>query len=175
MRKLLWAAAVGLAASFAGPASAADYPSKPINLMVAYGAGGSTDVGARIVSAIAEKILGQTIVVTNRPGAGGQVGWTEFSRAKPDGYHIAYINLPALHTVILDPERKAIFDKDSFIPIINQVLDPGLVWVKADSHYKSLEQLIAAAKKNPDTVTACTPGILSDHHPPLMHLQQTAR
>lgn len=174
MRKLLWAAAVGLAGALALPASAADFPSKPINLMVAFGAGGSTDVGARIVSSIAEKILGQPIVVSNRSGAGGQVGWTEFSRQRPDGYHIAYINLPALHTVILDPERKAIFDKDSFVPIINQVLDPGVVWVKADSPYKNLSELIEAARKNPETVTACTTGILSDDHLALMMLEEIA-
>jgi tripartite-type tricarboxylate transporter receptor subunit TctC len=174
MRKLLWAAAVGLAASCGSAAWAAEYPSKPIELMVAYGAGGSTDVGARIIASIAEKILGQPIVVSNRPGAGGQVGWTEFSRERPDGYHIAYINLPALHTVILDPERKAIFDKDSFTPIINQVLDPGLIWVKADSPYKSLADLIEAARKNPDTITACTTGILSDDHLELMMLEEAA-
>jgi tripartite-type tricarboxylate transporter receptor subunit TctC len=173
MRKLLWAAA-GLAVSFGFAASAAEFPSKPVTLMVAYPAGGSTDVGARILAAIAEKALGQSIVVSNRPGAGGQVGWTELSRAKPDGYNITYINLPALHTVILDPERKAIFDKNSFTPIINQVLDPGVVWVKADSPFKSLADLVEAAKKSPDTVTACTTGILSDDHLAIMMLEEAA-
>src|SRR5688572_22196520 len=109
----------------------AQYPDRPVQLMIAYPAGGSTDVGARVVAAIAEKILGKPIVVINRAGAGGQVGWTEMSRQKPDGYYIGYINLPATNTVVLDAERKAIFGIDAFVPVINHVLDPGVVWVRA--------------------------------------------
>ncbi len=71
-----------------GQIYAADYPTKPITLQVPYPAGGSTDVGARIVAAIAEKEFGQPIVVVNKPGAGGQVGWTELVRQKPDGYYL---------------------------------------------------------------------------------------
>src|SRR5687767_15822353 len=89
-------------------APAAEYPTRPVQLMIAYPAGGGTDVAARIVASIAEKHLGQTIVVVNRGGAGGQVGWTDMSRARPDGYYLGFINLPALNTMILDPERKAI-------------------------------------------------------------------
>ena len=132
--------------------------------MVAYPAGGSTDVAARIVAAIAEKQLGQTIVVVNRGGAGGQVGWTDMSRARPDGYYMGFINLPALNTVILDPERKAAFKADAFVPLINQVLDPGIIWIKADSPYKSLKDLLEAAKRAPNKFSAATTGILSDDH-----------
>src|SRR5262245_66480958 len=84
----------------AGPAAAADFPNKPLQLMVAFPAGGGTDVAARIVASIAEKNLGQTIVVVNRGGAGGQVGWTDFSRARPDGYYLGFINLLGLNPVI---------------------------------------------------------------------------
>ena len=148
----------------AAPVAAADFPTKPLQLMVAFPAGGGTDVAARIVASIAEKQLGQTIVVVNRGGAGGQVGWTEFSRARADGYSLGFINLPALNTVILDPERKATFKADAFIPVINQVLDPGVVWVKADSPYKTFKDLLEAAKKSPNKVSAATTGILSDDH-----------
>lgn len=147
-----------------GPATAADFPTKPLQLMIAYPAGGSTDVAARIVASIAEKQLGQPIVVVNRGGAGGQVGWTDMSRARPDGYYIGFINLPALNTVILDPERKAAFKADAFLPVINQVLDPGIIWVKADSPYKSLKDLLEAAKRTPNKLSAATTGILSDDH-----------
>jgi tripartite-type tricarboxylate transporter receptor subunit TctC len=147
-----------------GPSTAADFPARPVQLMVAYPAGGSTDVAARIVAAIAEKQLGQTIVVVNRGGAGGQVGWTDMSRARPDGYYMGFINLPALNTVILDPERKAAFKADAFVPLINQVLDPGIIWVKADSPYKSLKDLLEAAKRTPNKLSAATTGILSDDH-----------
>lgn len=148
----------------AGTATAQDFPSRQVELMVAYPAGGSTDVGARIVASIAEKIMGQPMVVVNKGGAGGQVGWTDMSNRKPDGYFIGYINLPATNTVILDPERKAAFGADAFVPIINQVLDPGLVWVRADSPYKTLQDLLDAAKKAPGTIRAATTGILSDDH-----------
>jgi tripartite-type tricarboxylate transporter receptor subunit TctC len=147
-----------------GPSMAADFPARPVQLMVAYPAGGSTDVAARIVAAIAEKQLGQTIVVVNRGGAGGQVGWTDMSRARPDGYYMGFINLPALNTVILDPERKAAFKADAFVPLINQVLDPGIIWIKADSPYKSLKDLLEAAKRAPNKISAATTGILSDDH-----------
>jgi len=147
-----------------GLSTAADFPARPVQLMVAYPAGGSTDVAARIVAAIAEKQLGQTIVVVNRGGAGGQVGWTDMSRARPDGYYMGFINLPALNTVILDPERKAAFKADAFVPLINQVLDPGIIWIKADSPYKSLKDLLEAAKRAPNKISAATTGILSDDH-----------
>jgi tripartite-type tricarboxylate transporter receptor subunit TctC len=160
--------------SAAGSATAADFPTKPVQLMIAYPAGGSTDVGARIVAAIAEKQLGQPIVVVNRGGAGGQVGWTDMSRARPDGYYIGFVNLPATNTVILDPERKAIFNAESFVPIINQVLDPGIIWVKADSPHKSLKDLIDAAKKSPNTIRTATTGILSDDHLAILMVEEAA-
>ncbi|MGE0699977.1 MAG: Bug family tripartite tricarboxylate transporter substrate binding protein [Hyphomicrobiaceae bacterium] len=155
----------GLAAALAtGPARAQAYPSRAINLIVMAPAGGSTDVGARIVATIAEKLAGQPIVVVNKSGAGGQVGWTELARSKPDGYTIGFVVLPGMNTVVLDPERKATFTEDSFIPVANQVLDPGVLWVKADSPYKTFADLMAAAKAKPHTVKAATTGILSDDH-----------
>jgi tripartite-type tricarboxylate transporter receptor subunit TctC len=150
------------------------FPTKPVQLMVAYPAGGSTDIAARIVASIAERDLGQSIVVVNKGGAGGQVGWTEMSRAKPDGYYIGFINLPALNTVILDPDRKAAFKEDAFVPVINQVLDPGIIWVKGDSPYKSLKDLIEAAKKNPQKISAATTGILSDDHLAILMMEEAA-
>jgi tripartite-type tricarboxylate transporter receptor subunit TctC len=159
----------------AGISAAADFPTRTINLMVAYPAGGSTDVGARILAAVAEKIAGQSIVVINKGGAGGQVGWTELSRQKPDGYNIGFINLPGFNTVILDPDRKAVFNLDSFTPIINQVLDPGVIWLKADSPYKNVKDLIEAAKKDPGKIRACTTGILSDDHLAILMMQEAAK
>src|SRR5688572_17273377 len=156
----------------AAPAAAADFPTKPLQLMVAFPAGGGTDVAARIVASIAEKHLGQTIVVVNRGGAGGQVGWTDMSRARPDGYYLGFINLPALNTMILDPERKAIFKPDAFLPVINQVLDPGVIWVRADSPYKTLKDLLEAAKKTASKISAATTGILSDDHLAILMMEE---
>lgn len=162
--RIVLALGAALFALAAASATAAEYPARPVQLMVAFPAGGGTDVAARIVAAIAEKHLGQTIVVVNRGGAGGQVGWTDMSRARADGYYMGFINLPALNTVILDPERKASFKADAFVPVINQVLDPGVIWVKADSPYKTLKDLLEAARKAPNKISAATTGILSDDH-----------
>ena len=169
----LGGAALVLAAA-AGSAGAQEFPNKPVQLMVAYPAGGSTDVGARIVASIAEKALGQPIVVVNKGGAGGQVGWTELVRQRPDGYYIGYINLPATNTVILDPDRKAIFGEKDFTPIINQVLDPGVIWVRADSPYKTVQDLIDGAKKAPNTIRTATTGILSDDHLAILMTEEAA-
>src|SRR5262245_21063106 len=155
-------------------AAAQDYPNKPIQLMVAFPAGGSTDIAARIVASIAEKELGQSIVVVNKGGAGGQIGWTELVRQRPDGYYIGFINLPATNTVILDSDRKAIFSEKDFTPIINQVLDPGVIWVREDSPYKTVHDLIDAAKKSPNTIRAATTGILSDDHLAVLMTEEAA-
>jgi tripartite-type tricarboxylate transporter receptor subunit TctC len=167
-------ALAALLAAACAIAQADDFPSRPVQLMIAYPPGGSTDVGARIVASIAEKILGKPIVVVNKSGAGGQVGWTDMARQKPDGYFIGYINLPATNTVVLDPDRKAIFGVDAFVPIINQVLDPGIVWVRADSPYKTLKDLVDAAKKAPNTIRTATTGILSDDHLAILMLEEAA-
>jgi len=158
----------------AAPSSAQVYPARPVQLMVAFPAGGSTDVAARIVASIAEKHLGQQILVVNKGGAGGQVGWAEMARQKPDGYYLGFINLPALNTVILDPERKATFGADAFVPLINQVLDPGVIWVRADSPYKSLKDLLEAAKRTPGKISAATTGILSDDHLAILMVEEAS-
>jgi tripartite-type tricarboxylate transporter receptor subunit TctC len=137
-------------------------------------AGGSTDVGARILAFIAEKLIGQPIVVVNKVGAGGQIGWTELSRQKPDGYYIGFLMVPSLNTCILDAERKATFNLDSFVPIINQVSDPGLIWVKADSPYKTLKDLLDDAKKRPGVIRASTTGILTDDHLAILMMEEAA-
>jgi tripartite-type tricarboxylate transporter receptor subunit TctC len=167
-------AAVLLAALTGAATAQQDFPTKPIQMMVAFPAGGSTDIAARIVASIAEKALGQPIVIVNRGGAGGQIGWTELVRQRPDGYYIGFINLPATNTVILDPERKAIFTEKDFTPIINQVLDPGVIWVKADSQFKTVKDLLEAAKKSPGSLKAATTGILSDDHLAILMTEEVA-
>lgn len=163
------AAAIAMSATLA---SAQQFPTKPIQLMVAFPPGGSTDIGARVVAGIAEKMIGQPIVVINKGGAGGQVGWTELSRARPDGYYIGFLNLPATNTTILDRDRQAIFNETSFTPIINQVLDPGVIWVAASSPYKTLKDVLDAAKAKPGTLRASTTGILSDDHLAILMVEE---
>ncbi len=161
-------------ASLAG-AQTVNYPTKPVVLQVPWPAGGSTDIGARIVAAIAEKKMGQPIVVTNRVGAGSQIGLTETARAKPDGYFLGFASLPALNTIILDPERKALFDLNSLVFIINQVIDPGIIWAKGDSPYKTLKDLLDDARKRPGEIRAATTGILGDDHLAILMMEEAAK
>lgn len=173
-RNLLGAGAAIGVLSRMGPAQAQAYPNRAVSLIVAAPAGGNTDVGARILCSIAEKELGQPIVVLNKAGAGGQVGWTELARAKPDGYTIGFIIMPGTNTVIIDPNRKAVFKEDAFAFIINHVFDAGAIWVRADSPYKTLKDLLDAAKAKPNTVRAATTGILGDDHLAILMTEEAA-
>lgn len=160
------------ATTIATMATAQDYPSKPVELIVAFGAGGTTDIGARVPASIAEKHLGKSIVVLNKGGAGGQLGWTQLSTSRNDGYTIGYVNLPNLSSIIADPERQATFKADSFAPIVNQVVDPGTIFVRADSPYKTFDDLMKAAKEKPGTIRTGTTGILGDDHLAILATQK---
>jgi len=161
-RKMFWGA-LGLLGLFVflTAAAAQDYPNKPIMLQVPYPAGGSTDVGARIVAAVAEKQFGQPVVVVNKPGAGGQLGWTELAKQKPDGYYLGMISMPHMLTAILDPERKSTFKAEDITPIISQALDPTTISVRPDS-WKTMKELIDDAKKRPGQISAGIVGYLQD-------------
>jgi len=147
---------------FAFLAWAGEFPERPVTLQVPFPSGSSSDVGARIVASIAEKELGQPIVVINKAGAMGQVGWTELARQKPDGYYLGMINLPHILTTILDPERKAAFKAEDIQPLISQALDPTVISVRADSPWKTLKDLVEEAKKKPGKITAGIVGYLHD-------------
>jgi tripartite-type tricarboxylate transporter receptor subunit TctC len=174
MKKSLILTLVATFLVFGGQAFAQDYPNKPITLQVPYPAGGSTDVGARIAAAIAEKMIGQPIVVVNKAGAGGQVGWTELARQKPDGYYLGYINLPHLLTAILDPERKATFKAEDIVPMVSQALDPTTVSVRPDSPWKTLKDLTEECKKKPGQVSAGIVGYLQDDEIGYLQLAEAA-
>jgi len=152
----------------------AGWPTKPIQLIIPWDAGGSTDVGFRLLAPLMEKILGTQIEVVNKPGAGSQVGVTELAKAKPDGYTIGNVSAPAVITQYLDPDRKASFTWDSFAPIGLHVFDPGVLAVAANSKYKSLKDLIDDAKANPEKVKVATTGILGDDHLAVLSLQRAA-
>ena len=172
--KCLSTAAIVLAALTATATAQQDFPSKPIQLMVAFPAG-------RI-----DRHCGPHRRIHRREGAGAADRRGQPRRRRrpdrvdrtgapePDGYYIGFINLPATNTVILDPERRAIFTEKDFTPIINQVLDPGVIWVRADSPYKTVQDLIDAAKKSPGTIRAATTGILSDDHLAILMTEEAA-
>lgn len=162
MKKFFVLAAV-LLFVLSGTAFAA-YPTKPVTMIVAYAAGGSTDILARITSKYLEAELKQPFVVVNKPGAAGSVGFTSIAKASPDGYTIGLINLSGvIVNPIVQPEvvRYRITD---FAGIANVVTDPGVFCVKADSPMKTLEDLIAAAKAAPGKIAVSHEGAGSGDH-----------
>jgi tripartite-type tricarboxylate transporter receptor subunit TctC len=150
-----------------------DYPNKQITLMVGFSPGGSSDLGARIIGEALKKVIGQPIVVENKAGAGSQVMLTDFkNNGKPDGYTMALINVPQIQTIVFDPTRKASFTMKDFQPVANHVQDPGAILVSKDSPFKTLEDLIAAAKAKPGQIRVSTTGIGSDDHLAILDFQR---
>ncbi|WP_244433892.1 tripartite tricarboxylate transporter substrate binding protein [Azospirillum sp. B506] len=156
-----------------GPVALAAYPEKPITLIVAYGAGGSTDVTARMLAPYIERYLGGgRIVVLNRPGAGGEIGFATIADAVPDGYTIGFINTPNLVTIPI--ERQARYGLDRLDPLVNIVDDPGVMTVRADSPFRSVADVVENAKANPDTLTVGSTGVGSDDHLAMLLLARQA-
>lgn len=166
MRLMRGLCAAVLAASLAGPVqaqSAADYPNRPITLIVPFAAGVSADLLFRGLADIASKHLGQPIVIENKSGASGTLGPAVMATAKPDGYTIAQIPLPVFR---LPHMQKVTFDplKDFTYIILLAGYQLGAV-VKADSQFKTWADVITYAKANPGKFTyatigaATTPGI----------------
>ena len=168
-------AAAPTQAAAAAPAKAA-FPEagKPITFIVPFSAGGSTDIAARTLAPYLEKELGVPVNIVNKPGAGSQIGLTEMTQSKPDGYTIAYANLPGPITIYLNPDRKATFTKKDFAPIAMHLINPGAVAVKADGPYQSMKDLVDAAKANPGGIKAATTGLLSDDHLAILNVANAA-
>ena len=164
-----------IAATIAAPALAraqgADWrPDRQITMIVAYAAGGGTDTAARTIARFMEKDLGQPVVVLNRPGAGGEIGFSELARARPDGYTIGFINTPSIVTVPI--ERQARFKLDDFSLIANIVDDPGGLWVLHGSPIRDFAGLLAAARERPGTIGYGTTGIGSDDHLAMLAIER---
>ncbi len=145
------------------------WPDKPIEIVVGFVAGGGTDLDARSYAAALEKRIGGSVVVVNRPGAGGEVALAAVARSRPDGHTIGTTNMPGLLTIPI--ERTAQFKLDDFVGIGNLVTDPSAITVHEDSPYRSLNDLLAAARARPDTITYASPGVGSDDHLQLVLLQ----
>ena len=152
MKKLLAGAAIALA-SLASSAQAdghANYPERPIMLMVSYGAGGATDFQARIVTMTAgnDDALGMPVAIINKPGAGGRVGWNWLATAaEADGYTLGAYNIP--HFIAQSIQGGVEYSADSFEPIANWGADPAVFVVAADSEFNSMADVIDWAKANP--------------------------
>ena len=120
-------------------------------MIVAYSPGGGTDTAARTIAKYVEKHLGQRLVVENKPGAGGQIGFSALARAATDGYEIGFINVPSIQLVKRLRDNVP-YELSDFQPIANIQLDPVVVAVKTDSPYQTLSDLLADARERPGEV-----------------------
>ncbi len=172
MRKLL--AAVLASAAFA--AVAQDYPNRPVTMIVPFPPGGVADITARPVAEAMGRFLKEPVVVENKAGAGGGVGMQYVSRAKPDGYTV----LLALSSISIIPEadkvlgRDPMFQLNQLVPIARFTADPTVLAVRADSPYKSVADLVEAAKKAPGTIPYGSSGNYGTMHVPMEMLSGVA-
>jgi len=148
------------------------YPTKPVEVIVAYAAGGGTDVGARLLLSEAEKVLGQSMVVINIEGAGGEIGFTELALSEPDGYTIGFINLPTFVSLPMDRETQ--YAIDDVRPIVNHVFDPGVLVVRSDSEWQTFDDFLAHAQENPGTISISNNGAGASNHIGAAHLEYEA-
>lgn len=144
--------------------AAADYPERPLVVVVAFDRGGATDATARQLAPFLARHLGPDaqVEVVNRPGASGEVGFAAIADAVPDGYTIGFINLP--NVVAIPIERAARYSLARLDPLVNVVDDPGIWMVRADSPYTSLSSVLAAARARPGAVVVGSTGVGSDGH-----------
>lgn len=146
-----------------GMASAAGYPDKPLSMIVAFAPGGGTDVAARVIAEYVKPHLGQSIAVENKPGAGGQIGFTALAKARPDGYTIGFLNVPSILLIkMLRPE--ATYKMEDFTPIANVQLDPVLLAVKPDSPFKTMKEFVEHARQNPGKLNVAGDGPQTNNH-----------
>ncbi|MBW1723322.1 MAG: tripartite tricarboxylate transporter substrate binding protein [Deltaproteobacteria bacterium] len=145
------------------PRAFAEYPDKPITILVAFAAGGSVDTTVRALAAGAEKILGQPVIIENRPGGGGSVALAVLKGASPDGYTLAGATSTAIVRV---PQRRKVpyFPLKSFTPIFAYAQPPSAVVVKTDAPWKTFKELVEYARKNPGKVKYSTAGAGSFMH-----------
>ncbi len=147
---------IGLAlAASCGLSLAQAYPDRPVTLIVPWGAGGGTDAVARMIASLLERDLGQPVNVVNRTGGSGVVGHSAIAGAAPDGYTIGMITV---EITMMHHQKLTELDPTSFTPIALVNLDPAGFQVRADSSYKTMNDVLAAVKANPGKFKASGTG-----------------
>lgn len=163
LRAVLCAAA-GTAFLAAAPAQAADYPSRPVTIIVPFTAGGATDLSARLAAQLLTKQLGQSFVVENRVGASGMIGMGAVARATPDGYTLGWggnspmsVSPHLMRNPPYDPEK-------AFAPVSLAAISSWIFVTRPELPVKSVADLVALAKSKPGKLTYASSGIGSAPH-----------
>jgi tripartite-type tricarboxylate transporter receptor subunit TctC len=167
--------ATALAAALtAGGAAAQDYPSRPIRLVVAFAAGGTTDFVARQLAERAKASLGQNIVVENKPGANGAIGAEFVAKSEPDGYTLFFSTAGAL---AINPSMRSDLPYDpikDFTPIVPVARNTVLFAVNPTLGVATAQEMIARAKEKPGTITVAITGVGAISHLAIEMLQVAA-
>ena len=148
-------------------ARAEDYPSKPIEVVVGYPPGGGTDMISRAIADVAQKYMGQPLVINNKPGATGIIGSQYVYGSMPDGYTLLVaggsetVSVPHFKSLPFSPIN-------DFDPIIRLMIERVGFYVRTDSPWKSMKDFVEDAKKNPDKYTYATSGLGGLHHATVM-------
>jgi tripartite-type tricarboxylate transporter receptor subunit TctC len=173
MKRQIILSATWLLACALAPAGAAiaqeSYPTKPVSLVVPFPPGGVADIVARPTADAMSRYLKQPVVIENKAGAGGGIGMGYVAKAKPDGYTL----LLALSSISILPEadkvtgRSPMYQLDQFVPIARLTADPTVLAVRADSPWKTLQELVADAKRRPGAITYGSSGNYGTMHMPM--------
>ena len=160
MKKLLVAALA--AASFALPAQA-QYPERPVKIVVPFGPGGFTDVAARILQKELAPALGQAIIIENKPGAGSTIGTAEIAKARPDGYTLVMIS--TAHVISPHLYKQMPYDAlRDFAPVMKLAEGPYVLAIHPSLPVKNVQELIALAKQSPGKIDYASSGNGSAQH-----------
>ncbi|WP_416049079.1 Bug family tripartite tricarboxylate transporter substrate binding protein [Cupriavidus basilensis] len=175
-RKTLAAAVALAAAGLAGTAAWAQdgaYPTRPVTLVVSAAAGGTTDLAARMISEPLSKALGQPVVVDNRPGGSGGIAAQTVARAKPDGYTlmVQYSGYQVISPLLMKNAWDPVKD---FAPVANILSAPQVLVVRPSLPVKTLKELVAYAKANPNKLNYASSGNGSLQHVSTELLNQMA-
>ena len=164
MNRMLMTIAAGmLAVGTMAPGSAQNYPTQTIKLISSFGAGGGSDIIARILAQRMQEKLGQNVIVENRPGAGGILGNELVANAPKDGYTLGVQTAGQIIASVITKNMR--YDAVGAFEWIGQIATAGLfIVVRPDSPYKDIKSLVAAAKANPGKIVFGSPGFAATQH-----------
>ncbi len=172
-RLAAFASAILALAAITTTAPAQDFPNRPIRIVIAFPAGGPTDFVGRLVADKVKDMLGQPVIIENKPGANGALGADSVAKAAPDGYTLF---LSTVGAVAITPHMRTDLPYDTlrdFAPVTMVVGNTTVLVVRSDSPYKSAKELTAAAKEKPGQLAFASTGVGSTTHL-AMELYQTA-